>query len=414
MNWDLNLKEISFAEESSNSVPSGALIFISDSSIATQIALSPFPPINIQEETKMDERITPSSITLSIERQTGQLIVSFSLTITSCSFTSFTSSTSPSILSATIQPIQSVTLSDTSFVSCHSSASTRSGVHDVSLSEGSTITFTHSYETFTSCSSPKATANLNFLSHPSLSESVISLSLDFDWTKTSDSLADLAVKEGEHPVPGSLFLLFSATKLFPSTPAYSNPTQPPPKHTLVSSTFLKQMSHREQSTSLSWGVECSHTIDANEEDSLVFGETYSISSAHRDGSPVHVTSGITLQIPTEPTVNGASFSFPSLLHKSCILFNAENEIVSKTLLIGYPSTLQFDIHSNLKSITNVEPERDMVLLNGTFWFKMGVKPINLTFHIDENTGNDGQSREEISSPCTTVELTWKITVDLLM
>ncbi|KAK2942142.1 hypothetical protein BLNAU_22938 [Blattamonas nauphoetae] len=118
-----------------------------------------------------------------------------SLTITSCSFTSFTSSTSPSILSSTIQPIQSVTLSDTSFVSCHSSVSARSGVLDVSLIEGITITFTHSCETFTSCSSPKATANLIFISHPSLSVSVISSSLDLDSTKTSDSLADLAVKE---------------------------------------------------------------------------------------------------------------------------------------------------------------------------------------------------------------------------
>ncbi|KAK2942509.1 hypothetical protein BLNAU_22565 [Blattamonas nauphoetae] len=122
-NWDLNLKGISFAEESSNSVLSGALIFISGTSFATQLALS--------------------------------LPATSSLTITSCSFTSFTSSTSPSILSSTIQPIQSVTLSDTSFVSCHSSVSARSGVLDVSLIEGITITFTHSCETFTSCSSPK-------------------------------------------------------------------------------------------------------------------------------------------------------------------------------------------------------------------------------------------------------------------
>ncbi|KAK2943734.1 hypothetical protein BLNAU_21337 [Blattamonas nauphoetae] len=44
-NWDLNLKGISFAEESSNSVLSGALIFISGTSFATQLALSRFPPV---------------------------------------------------------------------------------------------------------------------------------------------------------------------------------------------------------------------------------------------------------------------------------------------------------------------------------------------------------------------------------
>ncbi|KAK2956387.1 hypothetical protein BLNAU_8609 [Blattamonas nauphoetae] len=306
-NWDFSLKGISFTADSSNSVPSGALIFISGSSFATQIVPSRFPSIdpetdenkfwgidsstlvessllvylvepgneidvdgtkgkdiahcghfgvacstigkgigrataeaaskqiNIQDETKLDKKITPNSITLSILGETGQQpisvlaggmfeienVVSFarslitlhtagSLAITSCSFTSFTSSTSPSILTANLQTTQSVTLSETSFVSCLSTATTRSGVLDVTLSEGSTFTLTHSSEPFASCSSPKVTANLIFISHPSLSASVILSSLDFDWTKTSDSLVDFAGKEGEHPVPVPLFLYFSS------------------------------------------------------------------------------------------------------------------------------------------------------------------------------------------------------------
>ncbi|KAK2947169.1 hypothetical protein BLNAU_17874 [Blattamonas nauphoetae] len=273
-NWDFNLKGISFTEESSNSVPSGALIFISGSSFATQIVPSRFPPIdpetdenkfwgidsttsvessllvylveagneidvdgkkgkdiahcghfgvacqtigkgigrataeaaskqiNVQDETKMDERITPNSNTLSILGETAQPIsvlaggqfkiengklvlssLSFetsvssfarslitlhtagSLAITSCSFTSFTSSTSPSILLAEVGTSKSVTLSETSFVSCHSTASIRS---------------------------------------------VISSCLQFVWIKSSDSLADFAGKEGEHPVPVPLFLYFSS------------------------------------------------------------------------------------------------------------------------------------------------------------------------------------------------------------
>ncbi|KAK2949901.1 hypothetical protein BLNAU_15130 [Blattamonas nauphoetae] len=204
--------------------------------------------INIQDATKVDERITPNSITLSIVGETGQrpicvlaeghfeikngkLVISSlsfqtsvssfarslitlhtagSLAVTSCSFTSFSSSTSPSILSATIQPAQSVILSEISFVSCNSTDSTRSGVLDVTLSEGSTFTLTHSSEPFASCSSPKATANLIFISHPMLSESVISSCLQFVWTKTSDSLADFTGKEGDHPVPVPLFLYFSS------------------------------------------------------------------------------------------------------------------------------------------------------------------------------------------------------------
>ncbi|KAK2940168.1 hypothetical protein BLNAU_24923 [Blattamonas nauphoetae] len=305
-NWDFNLKGISFTEESSNSVPSGALIFISGSSFATQIvpsllgidsttsvessllvylveagneidvdgkkgkdiahcghfgvacqtigkgigratAEAASKQINVQDETKMDERITPNSNTLSILGETAQPIsvlaggqfkiengklvlssLSFetsvssfarslitlhtagSLAITSCSFTSFTSSTSPSILLAEVGTSKSVTLSETSFVSCHSTASIRSGVLDVTLSEGSTFTLTHSINPFTSCSSPKATANLIFISHPSLSASVISSCLQFVWIKSSDSLADFAGKEGEHPVPVPLFLYFSS------------------------------------------------------------------------------------------------------------------------------------------------------------------------------------------------------------
>ncbi|KAK2957899.1 hypothetical protein BLNAU_7075 [Blattamonas nauphoetae] len=192
--------------------------------------------INIQDATKMDERITPNSITLSIVGETGQQPISVleegqfeikngklvlsslsfetdvasfarslialhtagSLTITSCSFTSFSSSTSPSVLSATIQPTQSVTLSNTSFISCNSTASTRSGVLDVTLSEGSTFTLTHSTKPFASCSSPKATANQIFISSPSFGQRH-----QLRWQT-------LLGKEGDHPVPVPLFLYFSS------------------------------------------------------------------------------------------------------------------------------------------------------------------------------------------------------------
>ncbi|KAK2942125.1 hypothetical protein BLNAU_22968 [Blattamonas nauphoetae] len=239
--WDFDFSGISFTEPSSNNAPTGTLVFISGSSFTTQIVPSRFPlinsetdenkfwgfdsstsvdssllvylveigsevdvdgkkgkdiaycghfgvacqtigkgigrgtaehaskQINIQDATKMDERITPNSITLDyvafFTRSLITLHTAGSLTITSCSFTSFSSSTSPSVLSATIQPAQSVTLSNTSFVFCNSTASTRS---------------------------------------------VISSCLQFVWTKTSDSLADFAGKEAEHPLPVPLFLYFSS------------------------------------------------------------------------------------------------------------------------------------------------------------------------------------------------------------
>ncbi|KAK2946885.1 hypothetical protein BLNAU_18184 [Blattamonas nauphoetae] len=134
-------------------------------------------------------------------------------------------------------------------------------------------------------------------------------------------------------------------------------------------------------------VECSHSVDTNEEDSLVFGEMYSISSAHRDGSPIHVTSGLTLQIPRPPKVTEA-IVHPNTLNTAVtiellgtgldlqgnysvalvdgqsftILFNAESKVTSPPLLIGLQDTLQFDTNYTLKSITNVKPEHDIVLL----------------------------------------------------
>ncbi|KAK2955074.1 hypothetical protein BLNAU_10005 [Blattamonas nauphoetae] len=187
-------------------------------------------------------------------------------------------------------------------------------------------------------------------------------------------------------------------------------------------------------------VECSHTVDTIEANSLVFGETYSISSAHRDGTAIHVNSDLSLKIPNEPKVKGASFSFPSSLHTSCIvtlsgsdldlqgsysvalvdgpsftiLFNAESKVNSPPLLIGLQDTLQFDTNYTLKSITNVEPERDTVLLDDPVWFKTGVRPTNMTLYVDENAVSDRLFCGETVSPCTTVDIAWKIAEDLLI
>ncbi|KAK2954325.1 hypothetical protein BLNAU_10657 [Blattamonas nauphoetae] len=184
-------------------------------------------------------------------------------------------------------------------------------------------------------------------------------------------------------------------------------------------------------------VECSHTVDANEANSLVFGETYSISSAHRDGTPIHVTSGLTLQIPHPPKVTEA-IVHPNTLNTAVtiellgtgldlqgnysvvlvgglsftILFDADNSVTSPPLLIGYPDSLKFDTNYTLKSLTNIEPEHDTVLLDNLVWFKTGVKPTNLTLHVDENTGSDGQFCGESNSPCATVDIAWTLAADM--
>ncbi|KAK2958988.1 hypothetical protein BLNAU_6004 [Blattamonas nauphoetae] len=204
--------------------------------------------LRILNETTMKERISPNSVTLSIlgdsisqpicvsregqfEIADGKLVLdslsfsttvasftrslmtlhtSGSLSIASCSFSSFSSTTSASILTATVRQSESITISESSFISCESSDSSRSGVLDVTLAEGSTFTLSHSSSPFTSCSSPKATATLIFIAHPSLSASVITSSLCFGWDQTAESLTDFVGMEGVHSVPVPLFLYFSS------------------------------------------------------------------------------------------------------------------------------------------------------------------------------------------------------------
>ncbi|KAK2956321.1 hypothetical protein BLNAU_8688 [Blattamonas nauphoetae] len=131
-----------------------------------------------------------------------------SLSINSCSFTSFSSQSSASILTATIASQQSVTITDTTFSNCNTKGSARSGVLDVSMAVGSEFAITHSGNPFTSCSSPFAIANHILISHPSLSKEVIDTSLHFTWDQTSRTSKDLMGKEGNHPIPIPLALFF--------------------------------------------------------------------------------------------------------------------------------------------------------------------------------------------------------------
>ncbi|KAK2956846.1 hypothetical protein BLNAU_8123 [Blattamonas nauphoetae] len=210
--------------------------------------------ITILDATSLNETINPGTISLCIAGKTtkqtlivecdGQFVVSDgslslkllgfttsvspfsrslisvslsgSLSINSCSFSSFSSSTSPSILTASIESGKTLSIVDTTFESCNSVGSCRSGVVDVSLAEGSTLTFSASSNPFTSCSSESANANHLFLSHPSLSKEVIATSLLFDWDQSAATSRDCVGKEGDHaiPVPLSLYILPLTSETF--------------------------------------------------------------------------------------------------------------------------------------------------------------------------------------------------------
>ncbi|KAK2956849.1 hypothetical protein BLNAU_8126 [Blattamonas nauphoetae] len=203
--------------------------------------------ITILDATSLNETINPNTLSLCIAGKTskqtlrvesdGQFVVSDgslslellgfttsvspfsrslisvslsgSLSIDSCSFSSFSSSTNSSILTASVESGKTLSIVATTFVSCNSTDSCRSGVVDVSLAEGSTLTFSASLNPFSLCSSESADANHVFLSHPSLSKEVIATCLDFTWDHSAATSRDCVGKEGDHaiPVPLSLYIL---------------------------------------------------------------------------------------------------------------------------------------------------------------------------------------------------------------
>ncbi|KAK2955783.1 hypothetical protein BLNAU_9319 [Blattamonas nauphoetae] len=209
--------------------------------------------INIKDATPLSTSISPSTQTLSIAGETqkrqiliaagGQFVISDgsltlkllafvasvdsfsnslitlastgSLSVTSCSFSSF-SSTTASILTATVGSSTAVRFSDTTFTTCNSTGTARSGVLDVSMVEGSEFSITHSSNPFITCSSSDCSADCVFISHPTLSKTVVNNILKFGWDQTSPSSRDFVGKEGNHaiPVPLSLYFLTLPTSTF--------------------------------------------------------------------------------------------------------------------------------------------------------------------------------------------------------
>ncbi|KAK2955784.1 putative Protein tyrosine kinase [Blattamonas nauphoetae] len=209
--------------------------------------------INIKDATPLSTSISPNAVALTITGETqmrqikiaagGQFVISDgsltlkllafvasvdsfsnslitvsstgSLSVTSCSFSGF-SSTAASILTATIATSKSVIFSDTTFTTCNSTGTARSGVLDVSMVEGSEFSITHSSNPFITCSSSDCSADCVFVSHPTLSKTVVNNILKFGWDQTSPSSRDFVGKEGNHaiPVPLSLYFLTLPTSTF--------------------------------------------------------------------------------------------------------------------------------------------------------------------------------------------------------
>ncbi|KAK2960141.1 hypothetical protein BLNAU_5024 [Blattamonas nauphoetae] len=192
--------------------------------IARATATDSAKQIHLQDKTSLSKTISPTSLALTIAGETqkrqipivggGQFVVpdgslilhslifttsvetfsnslvtvtsAGSFFVTSCTFTSFSSASAASILTATVGASQSVQISDTTFTQCNSTGTVRSGVLDVSMVEGSDFSVTHTpnpFDTFTDI-------------------------LQFSWDQTMPTYRDFVGKEGSHSIPVPLSLYF--------------------------------------------------------------------------------------------------------------------------------------------------------------------------------------------------------------
>ncbi|KAK2956754.1 hypothetical protein BLNAU_8207 [Blattamonas nauphoetae] len=195
-------------------------------------------------------------------------------------------------------------------------------------------------------------------------------------------------------------------------------------------------------------IECSHTVEASNANRLMFGETYTITSATLNTEPILFDSDIHIRIPDQPVVTDASFTFKNSLNTTCavtltgsdlnldgnylvalsdgptltISFNEKKQAVSPILLIGRAGTLQFNTTYYVLSIKKDGDETDVVRVDGTVSFETGLKPTTLTVIVDEKTGSNDPNCGDSVNPCSSVDATreiasvlsiWKVTLKVV-
>ncbi|KAK2946950.1 hypothetical protein BLNAU_18108 [Blattamonas nauphoetae] len=133
-----------------------------------------------------------------------------SLSVTSCSFSAFSSSCSGSVLSGSVGGVCSVEFQSTRFVSCSSTNVEGSGVLDIALLSEASSFLLSADSSFQNCVSTGVKSDFLLLSHPTLSETVLENSLKLDWAKDSSTATQFVGKEGSFLPLVPLFLYFTA------------------------------------------------------------------------------------------------------------------------------------------------------------------------------------------------------------
>ncbi|KAK2960605.1 hypothetical protein BLNAU_4503 [Blattamonas nauphoetae] len=132
-----------------------------------------------------------------------------SLSVTSCSFSAFTSSASGSVLSGSVEGGCSVEFKSTRFVSCSSTHTEGSGVLDITLLTDTSSFLLSADSSFENCVSTGIQSDFLLLSHPQLSRSVLENTMKLDWTKDSSTATQFVGQEGTFLPLVPLYLYFT-------------------------------------------------------------------------------------------------------------------------------------------------------------------------------------------------------------
>ncbi|KAK2955259.1 hypothetical protein BLNAU_9811 [Blattamonas nauphoetae] len=181
-------------------------------------------------------------------------------------------------------------------------------------------------------------------------------------------------------------------------------------------------------------MQCSHATSLNGPTSLIFGETYSVSSVTLDTKPILCNAGILLLIPQPPKVTGTVFNFSNSLNTTCSVtltgtnlnlggnysvalqngptltlpFTSNTTAISSTLLIGPAGCLQFNTTYTIASITRDDNADDFVVVVGEVTLKTEAKPTTLTIFVDEETGTSDSTCGDPTRPCSSIDASWRI------
>ncbi|KAK2956830.1 hypothetical protein BLNAU_8284 [Blattamonas nauphoetae] len=180
-------------------------------------------------------------------------------------------------------------------------------------------------------------------------------------------------------------------------------------------------------------VECSHTVEENNANHLMFGETYTITSATLNGEPILFDSNIHIGVPRPPQVTAATIhpntqntaltielsgtelammkEYTVTLRPSfsfVVLFADASRAISPTLRIGTSDGLDANTEYFVESIVGVMDSDDIIFIVGSISFTTPEATLMEVVVSSSGEGREGEECGSLSLPCETLLIGWEM------